>query len=200
MGQYYQAVLGSRSGWNKKIYYPLDYDQGLKLLEHGYIDSDFCKKIQSELYKSPKRVIWVGDYANDKTDSFYSESNRILEEKPRSIPKAKLIWKNGTQKDKRVIEEVNGIDYMHKFLVNHTLHVYLDIEKYCNTASANPWGIIDPLPILTVVGNGRGGGDYHGTNENRIGSWKWHLISVEDFPPKGYTKLRARDYSFVEGP
>ena len=199
MGQYYQSVIGSERGWSKKVYYPLDFDNGLKLMEHSYIDTEFMKKIHSILYKNPRRVLWVGDYANEKGDVFYSKSNRNLETPPRSIPVYNFVWGRNRSRNTD-IEPGSVVDYENSFLVNHTPRGYLDMKKYCNVSKYNTWGIIDPLPILTVVGNGRGGGDYSGTNENRIGSWKWHLISIEDSPPDGYSEFKARNYSFVEGP
>lgn len=201
MGQYYQVVIGSKSGWNKKVYYPLNFDDGLKLMEHSYIDTDFCKKIHSLIYKNPRRVIWVGDYANEKSDTYYFISNRSREEIPKSIPKYSFVWGKSMSRKNNDTELAGGdIDYIHSYLVNHTLRGYIDLNKYYEHSKVNLWGVIDPLPILTAVGNGRGGGDYSGTNENRVGTWRWHLISIEDTPPDGYTKFIAKNYSFVEGP
>ena len=201
MGQYYQAVVGTSQGWNKRIYYPLDFDDGLKLLEHAYVDTYFMQKIHSVIYKKPRRVIWVGDYANKSEDKYYFVSNRNKETKPKSIPKYNFVWGNQASKkctDKDPADFI--VDYEHSYLINHTTQSYLNLKKYYSYSKVNPWGIIDPLPILTAVGNGRGGGDYSGSNENRVGSWKWHLISIDDKVPDMYKKLNARDYSFVEGP
>ena len=201
MGQYYQVVVGTKCGWDKVVYYPLDFDEGLKLMEHSYVDSDFCKKIHSLIYKHPRRIIWVGDYANEKTDDYYSVHNRNQEPRPKSVPKYSFVWgSKATHRSNDTVLAGADIDYEHSYLVNHTIKSYLDLKSYYKHSSANIWGVIDPLPILTVVGNGRGGGDYSGSNENRVGSWKWHLISIEDSPPDGYTKLNAKNYSFVEGP
>lgn len=201
MGQYYLVVVGSKCGWNKQVYYPLDFDEGLKLMEHSYVDSDFCKKIHSLIYKNPKRIIWVGDYANEKTDEYYSVHNRNQEPMPKSVPNYKFAWgSKASHRSKDISLAGADIDYEHSYLVNHTIKSYIDLKSYYKYSSTNIWGVIDPLPILTVVGNGRGGGDYFGSNENRIGSWRWHLISIEDSPPDGYTKLSSKNYSFVERP
>jgi len=199
VGQYYQSVIGSERGWNKKVYYPLDFDDGLKLTEHSFVDTDFMVKIHSLIYKNPKRVLWVGDYANEKGDEFYFRSNRVKEKQP-SIPTYKFVWGRSCSRRSNDTTPGTPIDYEHSYLVNHTLKGYIDMHKYYNASKYNVWGIIDPLPILTAVGNGRGGGDYSGTNENRVGSWKWHLISIEDSPPDGYSEFKAKNYSFVEGP
>jgi hypothetical protein len=55
---------------------------------------------------------------------------------------------------------------------------------------------IDPMPLLCAEGNGRGGGDYHGSAMKLIGSWARDLISVESEIPNGYTELVP---SFREG-
>ena len=199
MGQYYQTVIGTAQGWNKQVYYPLDFDEGLKLMEHSYGDTDFCRKIHSIIYKNPRRVIWIGDYANEKNDVYYAESNRLHESKPKSIPDYKFVW--GSKAKHRSNDTTLAgadIDYWHSYLVNHSLKGYINLNKYYEASKINQWGVIDPLPILTVVGNGRGGGDYIGSNENRVGSWRWHLISIEDTPPNNYTKFKANNYSFVE--
>ena len=200
MGQYYKVVVGTVQGWNKTVYCPLNFDDGLKLMEHCYVDTYLMNKIHSVLYKNPMRVLWVGDYANSKTDEFYARGNRNQEEQPKSLPKLSEVWgrKKSIYKAGDTKEPDIKIDYEHSFLVDHTTKSYIDLSKYYNLSKTNMWGIIDPLPILTVVGNGRGGGDYSGTNMNRVGSWKWHLISIEDATPDGYTKLRTSNYSFVE--
>ena len=45
-----------------------------------------------------------------------------------------------------------------------------------------------PLPLLTAVGNGRGGGDFQdGDGIEFVGTWAWHLLAF----------LKA-DIAFVE--
>ena len=70
-------------------------------------------------------------------------------------------------------------------LLGDTLPVVADIDD----------DIANPLPILTIVGNGRGSGDYdvgHDARKNRrVGSWVWDRISIEDTKPKGYRKINT---------
>ena len=42
---------------------------------------------------------------------------------------------------------------------------------------------LHPLALLTAEGNGRGGGDYEGTNMELIGSWSRDFISVSPNKP-----------------
>jgi hypothetical protein len=49
--------------------------------------------------------------------------------------------------------------------------------------------IIYPLSLLTATSNGRGGGDYHGKNNDSVGYWLGDKISVELEEPKGFEEL-----------
>lgn len=50
-----------------------------------------------------------------------------------------------------------------------------------------------PLPILTCIGNGLGGDDYHSPTDDStdeyIGAWAWDEISIEDKPIEGFTEI-----------
>ena len=52
---------------------------------------------------------------------------------------------------------------------------------------------IHPLPLLTCIGNGLGGGDYTDTTddstEDYVGYWAWNKISIADTAPDDYTEL-----------
>ena len=41
--------------------------------------------------------------------------------------------------------------------------------------------VLHPLPLLTAVGNGRGGGDYAGINADKIGSWAFDVLEVVNY-------------------
>ena len=43
---------------------------------------------------------------------------------------------------------------------------------------------IDPLPLITAMGNGRGGGDYRGTGP--VGDWAGDALCVRDEKPLNY--------------
>jgi len=112
----------------------------------------------------------------------------------------KMTWE-----DSRIIEE-RIILAWHKtlpkrgrFLVNHTKKVCIDLkaetgEGYWDDTKKCPM-IIHPLPLLTCSGNGRGGGDYSGSNMKLVGCWAGDVISLEHKPL--YT-LNA-PISFIEG-
>jgi hypothetical protein len=50
---------------------------------------------------------------------------------------------------------------------------------------------IHPLPILTAEGNGRGGGDYYGTDANLAGIWARDILSIEKEIPDGYMEFEC---------
>ena len=62
--------------------------------------------------------------------------------------------------------------------------------------------ILHPLPLLTCIGNGKGGGDYHGTSMERIGSWALHPLAIlpEGLPePDGEWEDISESVLFEEG-
>ena len=73
-----------------------------------------------------------------------------------------------------------------KYIVNHDKKQYIDKTDY---------KFIHPLSLITAEGNGRGGGDYQGSNEEKIGNWSRDIISIEkDLLPE-YTKF---EYKFSD--
>ena len=54
---------------------------------------------------------------------------------------------------------------------------------------------IHPLPLLTAEGNGRGGGDYHGTNMEMVGAWARCRLGLVKEVPEGFTEITP---NFIE--
>lgn len=101
----------------------------------------------------PCRVAWVGDYA-------YSADGLNI---PDGIDVAKLheiAWgdNSNTQEIHKDELYLDG-----KYLVNHTKKIYLNCDDYKLRSNNCGW-VIHPLPLLTAIGNGLGGGDYYGIN------------------------------------
>lgn len=174
MGQYYNVVIKNK---NTIITYNREVDGEYtmaKLTEHSWWYNPFVSSITTLLYKNPCKVAWIGDYSK--------EINPILFE---------FAW--GDEVEKHSIHQ----DEMYldgKYLVNHTIEAYLDCDKYKARCNNSDW-ILHPLPLLTAVGNGLGGGDYYGINKDQVGGWAWCTISVEDDIPVGYKEL---EYIFRE--
>ncbi len=157
------------------------FQEGSKLMEHSYLNGQLVNTVEWLLRRGGQfymtRIVWAGDYADEErvynmdTDS---EINNTLysvcaEDAVLHIPG---------------ISEKNVKEY--HYIVNHTKKMYVD-KRCCGDQD------IHPLPLLTCEGNGRGGGDYHGSCEEYVGTWARDIISVEKtldrFPE--YTQLEV---------
>ena len=199
MGQYYYPTIIRNSGTQKSEvqYYAHDYDNGLKLTEHSYIGNNFVETVIAQLYNNPGRLFWVGDYANK--DDFLDEEDWNQIRKANKKYSVKILSDGShTSTYPQPDEMIRG-----RFILNHTKKLYIDMEEYEEHApKASQWmGCpFHPIPLLTAVGNGRGGGDYSGTNEDSIGTWAGDLIEAQDVKPNGYTDVSTLlVLQFVEG-
>lgn len=175
MGQYYKQMLKPKFGKVWKCFEPWDFNNGAKLMEHSYIGNSLTNYVKNLILHTPMRLVWAGDYADDEKGK---DANLYF------------LFEATTPKDQSVPQE--SIERM-RYLVNHKKKLYVDYSK----VEQDTYGYrIDPMPLLCAEGNGRGGGDYHGSAMNLIGSWARDMISVESEIPNGYTELVP---SFREG-
>lgn len=181
MGQYYVALFLGEQQPNKKeiIRMYLSSPCGIKLMEHSYLDNPLPQWVEYQL--SPKgmmyktRLVWAGDYAGTEpgsNDNLYAIAHEVPE---------------------KTISADLRIDHAkYPYIVNHSKKEYIDKRKLKNH--------IHPLPILTSEGNGRGGGDYRGSNEEVAGTWARDVLSVEaneeDF--NGNNDYQETEYHFRE--
>ena len=190
MGQYYHAVLERQGKENYSVFQPIVNGewQGLKLTEHSWMGNDFMSVIAKKIYKKPTRVIWVGDYSVD--EELQALNHKYNLDNTYNSKKAKGV----------VSKSINREILKGKFLVNHDKKVYIDLNRYFliadefNKGNDNYWKgwVLNPISLLTAVGNNRGGGDYYdGENTtcfDSVGTWAYNLISVEDKAPVDYTE------------
>ena len=186
MGQYYTPVIRKgRTDYN--IYNSHNYDNGLKLTEHSYIGNNFVDTVLKELYNKPAELAWVGDYA-EPDDVSNPEADKFI------------IAQTGESYRKPVGS--NGEFMIDKVVINRSKNEYVDLAEYVKVTPADKWidVPINPIPLLTAIGNGRGGGDYHGTNMDKIGYWACDTIEVKDAKdlPSGLKNITG-DVAFVEG-
>ena len=166
MGQYYTPVLIDEENGDEKRYLSHDYGNGSKLMEHSYIGNGFVETICSEILEHPMRVAWVGDYADSVID----------ENKYKDIPNIKRFLE--IEEDESDVyakpNEVEGnVSSLMYYILNHTKKEYICMYDYVfNENKTN----IHPLPLLTSIGNGEGGGDYHGASEELCGYWCGDVI------------------------
>lgn len=187
MGQYYNIATSDTQ--NGKITCHSvqvkgnDY-QGIKLLEHSYYGNDTMNAVCASLFQKPQHIAWVGDYSNDDTRAQESLCKMLY----------KACWCGEVEEEAWDRAEVNP---KWKYLVNHTKSVYIDLNKHFeishedDTWSSGEFICIHPLSLLTSVGNGMGGGDYHDNyvNFDQTGKWAWDKISIEEEVPKSYKEV-----------
>ena len=193
MGQYYKAVIqredGSFANYNTVNIVDKDGNNigcySLKLREHSWIDNDLTSSVEEQIYEKPQRVAWVGDYFKKNDVELWNDEH--ADKLPIELPDIQK-WPVDTI-------TYTGFSVRDKFLVNHTKKQYIDIEAYLDEVDRDGWAL-DPLPILTALGNGRGGGDYHKNlpDYDKVGMWAWDVISVEDNAPNdgNYDELKVK--------
>lgn len=163
----YKTVRGlsgdDEAGYRSEGYY--DHFSGMKLMEHSWMDNDFVNGVLECLHDSPHAVAWVGDYADESDDFRGAYTTGVY---------------NAAWGDDSLPEGPFGkMPAIHRegFVVNRSKGVYIDLAEYVKAATYSPkWArghewCIHPLPLLTAIGNGRGGGDYHGEHMEMVGAW-----------------------------
>lgn len=82
----------------------------------------------------------------------------------------------------------------YRYLANLDRMVYVDREE---SPVAWVWregrklGVTryDPLPLYLAIGNGLGGGDFHGAGEGEVGSWAGQKVVPTNDPPAGFAPI-----------
>ena len=184
MGQYFRPILGDEFGLNCKV-----FDRSVngeytlaKLMEHSWWQNPFVNAFSEFLYNEPSRVAWVGDYADEPDDFDFSNCSAFY------VPCYKEVWGETVQP---VGIASSDFKLDGKFLLNHDRRQFVDLDEYKRLSVGKEGWCIHPLPLLTAVGNDRGGGDFHegNTGFENVGLWAWQLISFADKPTKDFTKF-----------
>lgn len=180
MGQYYKACYQEKTTKRWKGFTAWDFGSGAKLTEHYFIGNYFVEHLMDTIFRSPKRVVWAGDYA-DKEEPYKDD-----QDKGDDYNLYHLCVNRGPRKKlKHSTEEF-------RFIINHDKKAIIDLSK----VEPDKWGWkINPLPILTADGNGRGNGDYHGTLMCLVGIWARDLIEVDSVNSTDYKEVHC---PFVE--
>ena len=200
MGQYYTPLLFSA---DKPIsaksficsFDPHHFVNGAKLTEHSFFGNNLVNTIIATISKLGKaRLVWAGDYADKvKRIDLYKKFNSLNNIKEEAIPEKEYRYMvNHTKK-----ECVNLDEYPRKYTT-------IKYEANGNTFYPVPCegDMLHPLPLLTCIGNGRGGGDYYpkyGSTETAeyVGRWAGDVISFsDDKPDDTYTEISP---IFIDG-
>ena len=212
MGQYYRPVV-LKKNW-KTAKNPVqasllcyDFDNGAKLMEHSYIGNWLVRSMEYLLANQFKGMpfVWVGDYADnvqtrtgehdlyhDANVTIYKDYDGDGDGKKQTYVKLRASipvmyqgkeWASPNSKEDEFNPYMNYPYY--RYLVNYTKKQYCIMPKY----SKKEWRI-NPLPLLTCFGNGRGGGDYH-KEDARVGSWAFDCIGITNSENeiKGFTLI-----------
>lgn len=165
--------------------------------------------------------VWAGDYADsyrnrlskpaEKADNIYDLANKVQDKlnKMRGYTGSKtpanlnlkyhelfgkdLFYESyywvtdykGEQHRRDFVDCRNNLD-TYKYVINLRTKEYIEIPEPSDT----DW-IVHPLPLLLADGNGRGGGDYHGSNIEFVGKWAFHPVGATNDVPKGFKKLEV---------
>ena len=127
-------------------------------------------------------MAWTGDYADEPDDFNFPNCSAFY------VPGYKEVWGEVV-----IPVSVVSTDFSldGKFLLNHDTKQFVDLDEYKKLSVDKHGWVIHPLPLLTAVGNDRGGGDFHegNTGYENVGIWAWQLLSIEDKSPKGFSKF-----------
>lgn len=166
MGQSFNAYTKSAEG-KEKVFVLCS-----KITEHAWWDNAKVAAIARTLFNDAHQVYWVGDYAMQT--GFPKDLFRKIHHNS--------DWNNIMDSDEEF--PLNGL-----FLVNETKKQFVDCDYYfesmdaMNFESAKGY-VLHPLPILTAVGNGFGGGDYWSEKHMAyVGYWAGDWISVTAVHP-----------------
>lgn len=181
MGQYFKSVVlkkNYKTNSNNQTIVSLcawDFFVGAKLVEHSYVGNNFMKAAMQLLaiYKAHP-FVWCGDYADERfTDKDGNKRN------------AYEISHTITPEELQSMVEKNGIEDDYKYIVNYSKRQYIKVPDY----KENQW-IMHPLSLLCADGNHRGGGDYYGLNEDKVGIWAYDRLGVTNKRPH-YKKIKV---------
>lgn len=70
MGQYYNPIILDEQGDVENGMIAHEYGNGLKLMEHSWLDNEFVAAFETLLVQeAPVRMVWAGDYADAEVDA-----------------------------------------------------------------------------------------------------------------------------------
>lgn len=181
MGQYYRGVVvrdvDTLAGDEERIVLaslsPYKFNNGAKLMEHSYIGNNYVNAYMQLLGEyGPfygQMFAWVGDYSDEEEMwGFYTKAYDETDAATFDIYKNVIFEKRE-----------------YKYLLNLDRKEYVVLPEY----KEDEWQV-HPLPLLTAVGNKRGGGDYYGEDEDSVGLWAFNHIGFANSVPEDYKQVR----------
>jgi hypothetical protein len=190
MGQYYNSVLKDEIGTIANY-----YNFGLKLMEHSYFFNKYVNSVCKKLVNSPHYVAWVGDYAEEEDYQDRENADTLRE----------MVNYRQNYEGTKLLSQSAPWNYMGHLLVNHSKKQFIDLDDYYRNSVLH-YGkerkeeyVIHPLPLLTAVGNGKGGGDYYGDkaiNKEDVGLWAGDLIEIVKYNEEYKWNYETKQYEY----
>ena len=202
MGQYYRGVILGKTSKKRnkfivrKAFCCYVHGNGAKLMEHSYVGNYYVKEYEHSLANEfdGYPFVWVGDYADAKfgEDDGFTKAHEYIDTlvhraaikrgyRPNKNREGEYFndYETIYSNDKR-LQDLTPYDELptYKYIINYTKKQFVRIPKETRELT------IHPLPLLCADGNGRGGGDYSGTNMKAIGIWAYDRIGVSNEIPK----------------
>lgn len=167
---------------------------GLKLMWHSRWDNEFLVNFCARLYEKSREndhethILWLGDYEDLDCLSSLDGLSVCFAGTRNSWLKEALKDPNRKEDD---IDNANpDFSLTNKFLVNTTKQEFINCTTYYNCNHDADNCCIHPLPLLTAVGNGKGGGDYSGANNELVGRWVGDALYIDDEEPaESFTEI-----------
>lgn len=196
-----------------KAFCPYAHDNnGAKLMEHSYVGNCYVKAYERALAEDyfGQPFVWVGDYADSfinkgKEEDLYVKACRHIEKIELANAKSEgfkrnpekgwnfgkeyrkkgdLIYEYKSSKEfSESITYEQSLEIKYKYILNLTKKTYIVIPE---SNGSMDYPTIHPLPLLCADGNGRGGGDYNGSNMCLIGAWAYDCIGVANELPEDF--------------
>lgn len=202
MGQYYFPLLIDDNG-DKFRGDSHDFDTGLKLMEHSWVGNNFVNAILGTIESHPMRLAWVGDYSDGVVYDYTDFGDGFIVGRDAYMPYYSCAMEStGEAKtlEKTTPKLLFDLDCADYFVVNITKQIYIDLEKYVSQNAQSDFGFgmycINPIPLLTSIGNGEGGGDYGGREGiSDVGTWAFDKIYISAIRPG---TMKEVEYHFSE--
>ena len=199
MGQYYRPTIMKNDYKVETTLVSYDYDNGSKLMEHSWIGNNFVSAAAVFLSNGPRRLAWIGDYAElDDFEELQRKGKPITQEQFETV--IKKVW--GPESRDAGPKHINPIVNMRiGFLINHSTKEFINLANYVERVKDWQWKV-NPLSLLTAVGNGKGGGDYRDDiYSDAVGDWAFDLIEYKETITDGeLNDFEELEVFFAEGP
>jgi len=137
MGAYYEATLDTVR------YDTHSLDNGLKLMEHSYLENNYCIAVEQKLLEKARKLIWLCDYHTPDS-------------------RCNLEWVTTDEKEFETSEVDLDLIKKNRYVINLDKGEYFSTQQLIDNVNDKDAWIIHPLPLLTNSETGSmGGGDYH---------------------------------------